>query len=228
MEEVKVMFRVLLCALLLIFPITWADNKGNEQLLLALRLALAEKVPFQDFDIQIDQAFQKMDIDTKEKLNVDYDDKRWFCQVKKDNQIIRISGRVVPLIDVPVLVHPLGPGQIIKENEISWQKMPMERLTPTTVRTPDGLIGLTSSHRMLQPFQTIQESDLKKPILVKRGQTVRIVYKTPNIYLESYGEAQTNGAKGDVISIRRSGTKKDISAEIIDGNTATLTVPKQT
>lgn len=55
---------------------------------------------------------------------------------------------------------------------------------------------------------------VRQPILIHRGETVKIVVSTPGFKLEADGVAQADGSIGDTIRIKNTRSNKMIDAKV--------------
>ncbi|HEX6734003.1 MAG TPA: flagellar basal body P-ring formation chaperone FlgA [Azonexus sp.] len=90
--------------------------------------------------------------------------------------------------------------------------------------TPDALSDASvvvgqSSRRSLRAGQVLLKSMLVAPVLVKRGEAVRIVARTGPVEVTSVGEALEAGRGDDTVRVRNSTTGKVIRARVTASGT---------
>jgi flagella basal body P-ring formation protein FlgA len=130
-----------------------------------------------------------------------------------DIQKIDIIGKYEDIVKVPVLVSKTEHGAAITKEDIDYIDSPKSKLQTNTIMDANDIIGKAIKHAM-PAGKPIRSSDIEKQIIVSRGKTVTILYKTPSITLKASGLAMDSGAKGDVIRVRNSTSDKIIQAEI--------------
>jgi flagellar basal body P-ring formation protein FlgA len=157
-----------------------------------------------------------------EKVIVTDQDRQFEAWLKGPSQV-KITGRIQPLIEIPVLTRPISPGEIVADSDLDWKKIPSNRLTPNMFRQISDVIGKTSPSRVLQPGQPLLRTDLKAPILVKKGDSVAISYKIPGMSVSGMAIALQDGAKGETIRFQAPSSKKEIRARILDQSRAEIT-----
>lgn len=97
--------------------------------------------------------------------------------------------------------------------------------------TPDALSDLPavvgqSSRRSLRPGQIVQKQMLVAPVLVRRGDTVRIIARTGPVEVTTAGEALEAGHGDDAIRVRNIATGKVIRARVTaSGTVETVDLP---
>ncbi|AKE06909.1 hypothetical protein XM57_22050 [Burkholderia cepacia] len=85
----------------------------------------------------------------------------------------------------------------------------------TDPRAIDGRV----SRRALKAGQVLQKRFLKAQTTVKRGQAVRIVAQAGQIEVSATGTALDDGATGDTIRVRNTGTGRTVDARVVDADT---------
>ena len=75
----------------------------------------------------------------------------------------------------------------------------------------------------LRPGQPLRDSDLMKPEIVQRNESVTIVYEAPGMVLTMRGKAQDAGALGDTISVLNVQSKRVVQGKISGPGRVTVT-----
>lgn len=70
--------------------------------------------------------------------------------------------------------------------------------------------------------QALVRSDLRKPELVKRGQSIKIVYGNENFEVTTQMKAEESGAEGDLIKVKALDSAKVFSAKITESGAARI------
>jgi len=130
------------------------------------------------------------------------------------NPDIQIRGTLHLIMDIPVVTRVINPDEEILEADISWQKMPLAKVNQDTVQNKDDLIGKTPKRQAIKPGIILRKSDLTAPIMIRNKQAVTIMYVDEGLTLSTMGEAKQDGAKGDLIRVTLSSSKKDIQAQV--------------
>lgn len=207
----------------------WAESKlfSASDVINALKIHLQDKISFSgDFDIHL--TTRKIAIphehenDTLilEEVQFSPDQKNFqaimaIANGDKKTRLKVISGKIDPLSDVPTLAQAITPGDIIAESDISWQKLPANRLSQNFILKQDDLIGKTARNRVLQPGQPINRHDVRAPIVVKRGDSVTVAYRTENMILTTTAIAEKDAATGEMARFKTTNNNKIIHARVI-------------
>jgi len=129
-----------------------------------------------------------------------------------------VSGRAVELIDVPVLVRAVAPGEAIKDGDIGWIQVPSDRVGRNLVTDTTGLVG-KSPRRPIAVEETIRISDLRDPVVVAKNSLVVIKLETARMQLTAQGRALQDGAQGDAIRVMNTKSNTVITAIVSDSGT---------
>ena len=164
-----------------------------------------------------------------EVTNTSYDQrtKRFFAHVSTPgSKVIRVTGRMQKMLNVPVLNRRILKNEVIKPEDITWVKSPSKRVQNDIILHEDNLIGKTPK-RGLRAGALIRSSEVQRPILVEKGSLVTMILKTPLMVLTSQGRAVEHGANGDVIRITNTQSNKVVQAVVTAAGIASITPASQ-
>jgi flagella basal body P-ring formation protein FlgA len=136
---------------------------------------------------------------------------------------IRVTGRVFQTVDIPVLAHQIGRGDVITARDIAWTKMREDAIRRDIVTDPGQLIGMTP-RQMVRSGQMISTSDLQKPVAVARGALVTMVLKYGAMSLSAQGHAVEQGSVGDVIRVTNSHSNLTVEGKIEGPNMVSVSL----
>lgn len=126
---------------------------------------------------------------------------------------LRLAGRVERMTQVPVLSGRVMRDEIIDEASITWQSLPETRLPRATITDMNLIVGM-SAKRTLAPGAPIAATDVRRPLLVNRGETVTMMLSTPAMQLTAKGRALQNGSIGDIVRISNLQTNTVVDAVV--------------
>jgi flagella basal body P-ring formation protein FlgA len=124
---------------------------------------------------------------------------------------LAVSGRVHETSPVPVLRRAMGPGDVIRKDDIETLRLREDRIGRDVVTDASKLVGMTPRQR-LRVGEPIRDNDTRPPVLVSRNSTVTIVLQTGSLTLTAQGRAIEDGAKGETIRVTNMQSKKTIEA----------------
>lgn len=125
----------------------------------------------------------------------------------------RIAGQIFPTALVPMLNNTIPAGSIIKNSDVSLETVRSEQLKSNTIIDKRKIIGMEAK-RNLRKGNTVQFSEIDRPVLVSRNQLVSIIINTPYMNLTAKGQAQENGSEGDLIKVVNTRSNKVIQARV--------------
>jgi flagella basal body P-ring formation protein FlgA len=123
-------------------------------------------------------------------------------------QTLRVTGALVETTEAVVPLRTIAPGEVLKASDVM-----IERRPKTDAVAIEDAIGFAARHS-LKPGQVIRPSDLMKPELVARNETVTISYEAPGMVLSIRGKALDAGAKGDVVNVLNIQSNRTIQATV--------------
>jgi flagella basal body P-ring formation protein FlgA len=189
----------------------------------ALTQALVAYAPAERFTVSLDQARIAIALPSEiaptaqiENLTYDRLARRFEADVKAAahtpfETVVRISGSVSALVEIPVLNRRLQSGDVIAEGDIAWVEIDSRDLRADSVTEAEALIGMTP-RRALLADQPIYRRSLRAPVLIERGSLVTMHLAKPNLQISAQGRALANGGKGDLIRIQNLSSNRIVEA----------------
>ncbi len=126
---------------------------------------------------------------------------------------LTVAGRMFAMLDIPVPVATLRPGETIRPDDIVWKPVRARLVRDNTITDADDLINM-EPRRALRQDTPVRRADLRRPQTVSKGAVVTMVYQTRAMSLSATGVAEGNGTDGDIIRVRNRQTKLVVDARI--------------
>jgi flagella basal body P-ring formation protein FlgA len=130
-----------------------------------------------------------------------------------NRNIVQVSGRAIATMEIATVARAVERGGVLKDADVLIERRPRTEAGRDIVTRRDQVIGL-AARNSLQPGRPLRASDLVKPNLVQRNETVTLTYEVPGIVLTVRGKAIDGGAEGDVISVRNEQSKRTVQGVI--------------
>jgi flagella basal body P-ring formation protein FlgA len=113
---------------------------------------------------------------------------------------LRLAGRVVRTESLPMPSHPIAAGAIIREHDLEWRTVRLDRLAQDPVLSAEAIVG-KAARRALKPGLPVREADLLEPLIVHKGSAVTMIYRAPGLELTMLGRALEDGAAGQSVRV---------------------------
>lgn len=128
---------------------------------------------------------------------------------------IKTTADVRVEMEVVALSHPFKKNQIIREDDLYMKKIGLFDLSGSLLLDPGAVIGKRVK-RFIKPGTLLTEEMIEEAPLVKKGDRVAIIVESGTLTITASGEARMDGAKGRIIEVINSDSKKKIYAEVLD------------
>ena len=138
-----------------------------------------------------------------------------------DAEPVRVTGRVYRMIDMPVLTHPVAPGDIITARDVETIAVRSERLTQNFVGTEAELLGKTP-RRSIRPGELVRPADIQVPVVIRKGELVTIVLQAPGMTLTAQAKALADGTQGGAIRVSNTRSGRTLEATVIGPGTVAI------
>jgi len=133
--------------------------------------------------------------------------------------LVAVSGAAASPVTLPVPARDIPRGGVITEDDIDFMAT-TDGSSRQFIADAALMIG-KETRRPLMRGEPIRASDLKSPILIKRGASVIIVLESPGLRLTQVSIALENGAEGDLIAFRNANSGTEIKASVVSPGLAT-------
>ncbi len=109
-------------------------------------------------------------------------------------------------------------GTVISKDDLVIDNIEISNANTKFFHTTLDIIGKVAK-RNITIGKKISATTLKLAIIIKRGQEVVIVAHTGGILIRTKGKALSDGAKGQVVKVKNSRSKRELQATVIAPNT---------
>jgi flagella basal body P-ring formation protein FlgA len=124
------------------------------------------------------------------------------------------TGRAdAPQIRIVVPARDIMRGEVIGESDLTFADVSTTATPATTVTKFEALTGM-QARRMLRAGQSIRPDDVRRPVVVTKGQTVTMIFSAPGVELAATGRAMSEGGVGDTVTIQNPASFRMISATV--------------
>jgi flagellar basal body P-ring formation protein FlgA len=134
---------------------------------------------------------------------------------------LRLSGSIVETVQTEVLTQPVARGEVIKASDIALERRPKSEVAGDPIASADEAVG-RAVRQAMRAGQALQRTQLMKPELVHRDDSITLVYEVPGIMLTTRGKALEPGALGDTISVVNIETKRTLQGLVSGPNRVTI------
>ena len=211
---------------------------GHEKLLDLLHTALKTRGLSSDFDIELSSIPDPIEMNSDREHELSLSDvvlnprtKTFTARLHTprgstgDSRHLILSGRIHEMVTIPVLTRSLARKEVIQPRDVSWKRLPaMSHAGGLVITEIDDAIGM-ELRRPLRAGQAIRSRDLKKPVLVGRGDLVLLELKTQAMFLTSRGKALEDGSLGENIRIENMQSKRTITGTVVGHRTVQISDP---
>lgn len=134
------------------------------------------------------------------------------------------SGRYDQIIEVPVLKRTVVHGDLIKAQDVELHDFPVGQTRTDTVTDLSNLIG-KSPVRGISQGRPIRESEIESPAIIRKNAIVQMRYVTSAMQITATGQALKEGAKGDIITVKNTASRRVVRAVVADAGAVDVLSP---
>ena len=125
-------------------------------------------------------------------------------------------------IRVVVPVRDIARGEVLAGSDLSFGTVTGNALMSGIITSMDAVAGM-EARRVLHAGQTLSAADLRRPIVVNKGQTVTMMFEAPGVELTAMGRAMSEGGIGDTVTVQNPASYRMISAVVAAPGTVRAT-----
>lgn len=127
-------------------------------------------------------------------------------------------------VRIVVPAHDIPRGETISESDVTYTTVDGAALMAGVPTKIDEVKGM-QARRTLAAGQPFRGEDLRKPIIITKGQTVTMQFIVPGVELTAMGRAMSEGGIGDTVTIQNPASYRMISAIVTAPGTVRATGP---
>ena len=103
-------------------------------------------------------------------------------------------------IRIVVPAHAIARGETIGDSDLAYTTVSAAQIQAGVVTSMSDLEGM-QTRRVLREGEAVRPDDVRKPVLVSKGQTVTMEFDAPGITLTAVGKATTEGGLGEMVTV---------------------------
>lgn len=126
----------------------------------------------------------------------------------------RLSGRVLDVVELPVTVRRLGPGDVIGAADIQLARLHANAVRADVALVPAQVVGMALRHPV-GPGAPLLLADLARPQAVQKGESVQMQLQSPGISVSAQGVAMDSGAVGERVRVLNVSSRAVVEAEVL-------------
>ena len=119
---------------------------------------------------------------------------------------------------IVVPVRAIGRGETMTDSDLTYVNVIANQVQPGVVMSMNDLDGM-EARRVLRPGEPVRPDDVRKPILVSKGETVTMVFDEPGITLTATGKAVGEGGLGETVVVLNPVSYRQISCIVTGAGT---------
>ncbi len=136
--------------------------------------------------------------------------------------LVTASAAFANTVRIVVPVHDIARGDTIAESDLTFATVDGGALmsgVPTRMEEVKGL----QARRVLAAGQPFRSDDVRRPIVVIKGQMVTMQFNAPGVELAAMGRAMSEGGVGDNVTVQNPASYRMISATVVAPGTVRAT-----
>lgn len=123
----------------------------------------------------------------------------------------RVWGMALITVSVPVPTRRLLPDEIVQDADLTLIELPVQRLGAFAIRDSEELLG-QQVRRMLQAGHPVPRQSVIPPVIIERGDKVKIVLEHGGLSLTTTGRAMADAHLGQSLRVVNLSSNKTITA----------------
>jgi len=127
-------------------------------------------------------------------------------------------------VRIVVPSHDIARGETISEGDLTFATVDGSALMSGVPTRIDEVKGM-QARRMLSAGQAFRADDVRRPIVITKGQTVTMQFAAPGVELTAMGRAMSEGGVGDTVTVQNPVSYRMIAATVVAPGTVRATGP---
>jgi flagella basal body P-ring formation protein FlgA len=132
------------------------------------------------------------------------------------------GGAFAATVRIVVPAHDIARGDTISESDLTYATVDGAQLISGIPTKMDEVKGM-QARRTLAAGQAFRADDVRRPIVITKGQTVTMEFDAPGVQLTAMGRAMSEGGVGDTVTVQNPASYRMISAIVTAPGTVRAT-----
>jgi flagella basal body P-ring formation protein FlgA len=125
-----------------------------------------------------------------------------------------LTGTALAMVAVPVLTRDLRLREIIGASDIAMADLPASKVSANAARSHSELVG-QSARRPLRKDTPVDLADVKRAVIIAKGDAVTIRFFVAGLDLTASGQAMSEAAAGQALSVLNARSRRSVEAVAI-------------
>jgi len=138
--------------------------------------------------------------------------------------LMRYTGTLIETAPAVVPTRTIGRGEIVRAADLALERRSKAEVAGDIVATAGDAVG-RAARQALRQGQPLRRADLMRPEIVKRDDSVTLVYELPGISVTTRGKALEGGAEGDLISVLNGQSKRTLQGIVTGPGRVDIAAP---
>lgn len=127
---------------------------------------------------------------------------------------LAVTGIAREMVTIATLIQPLRRGAVIQPSDLTSLRLPRARVPARAVISHEEIAGL-AARSTLRAQTPLTRADFERPVIVKRGAKVSLVFSLPGMKLTARGQAMDDAALGDVVDVMNLQSRRIVQATVL-------------
>jgi flagella basal body P-ring formation protein FlgA len=114
---------------------------------------------------------------------------------------------------IVVPARDIARGEIIAKSDLAYGTAQASQMRSGTITDAEGLLGM-QARRYLRAGEPVLASDVRKPIVVTKGETVTMTFDAPGISLTATGRSLGEGGIGESVTVVNPASYRQVMATV--------------
>lgn len=159
--------------------------------------------------------------------DVDYDQRsgRFSATIEAPGSSVpvraRVSGRVMAVVEVPVLARPKQRGDVVTEADLEWMQVRESQAQFGVLTRIEDIVG-RQMRTLGRPGVPLRSTDVQREVVITKGSLITIVMRRGSLQLTAQGRAAEDGGMGDTIKVTNVQSKQTVEGKVEGPNTVSV------
>ena len=117
-------------------------------------------------------------------------------------------------VRIVVPAHDIARGEVIGESDLTYATVDGNALMSGVPTKMEEIKGM-QARRVLSAGQPFRGDDVRRPIVITKGQSVTMQFSAPGVELIATGRAMSEGGVGDMVTIQNLASFRMIAATVV-------------
>ena len=143
------------------------------------------------------------------------DNKKFVADVVLGNKRYLLHGEYYKLVAIPVAAGKIEKGEVVTKEKVVSENVNVDDVPKSALTDTSGIAGMVAK-KNIAVNSLFKKNDLKKFVLVHKGDIVTVRYRSNNLEIKTVGTVLNSGGVSELVKVKIEDSGKVVIGKVVN------------